>query len=205
MSTKFGQWGIAISLLALVALALGACGGSSDEGNDDVAEDPVTVTEPPSSPGDAAAVCEGTPNSDAADYDQGNGAVTVFQREQGGDYEFRSYVDNLPEGSVATNPDEASIVVCLEITNSEVVDTCTYTDEQSGEEFTVDIANATYDVAILEATTAREIEKETELEGEVRDCPAASTFTEGEDSKIDYARPAAELNALLGPIAIGGK
>lgn len=207
MAKNFGRWGLALVAVALVALLLSACGGggSGTEGLDEVADDPVTVTEAPDSPGDAAAVCDGTANGDAADYDQGDGTVAVFEREQGSDYEFRSYVDNLPEGTVATNPDEASVVVCFEITNSEVVDSCTYTDEQSGDEFTVDIANATYNVTIREATTARVIEEEMELEGEVRDCPGASTFTEGQNSKIDYARPAAELQTLLGPIAIGGK
>lgn len=207
MVKKLGYRSVIGLVLAAGVVGLAACGGGDGQVdlNPGVAEDPVTITEAPSNPDAAAGVCTGTPNRDAADYDQRNGTVTVFQKNPGSsDYVFRSYLDQLPEGTVALEPSQASVVVCLDVTNSEVIDTCTYTDEQSGEDFTLEIASASYDVKIFEAQTGRKIDDEVDLEEDARECPASATFTEGENSQIDYARPITTLETLLQPIAYGG-
>lgn len=196
----------AIVAALLMALGLVACGGSEEKPTGGtVAEDPVTVTEAPEEAPDVAAVCDGKANDAAPDYDNGAGNVTVYQKEKdSSEYLPRDFVGELPEGSIAPTPEEATVVVCLDITESEVVDTCNYDDPETGDEFRVQIANATYNVTAYEAQTGEEIETTKEIEGEVGSCPPSEVFEEGQLSEIDYARPIDDLKAFLDPIAFAG-
>ena len=117
-------------LIALV-LALGACGGDDggDSGSDDGGGDETAA------PGSTAEVCEGSTVESAPAYTEGEGVVAIFT--DGGDgYELTSYSTDLPEGASALIPEEASVAVCLEVTESEIVDTCEFEDSDTGETFT---------------------------------------------------------------------
>ncbi|MGI9557786.1 MAG: hypothetical protein ACR2N5_07580, partial [Solirubrobacterales bacterium] len=180
--------GISALFLVLV-VGLAACGGDDDDsggGDTEIA-----------APGSAAGVCSGEAVASAPEYTEGSAEVAVFT-DAGEGYEFTSYSGELPDGSESLIPEEASAIVCMEVTESEVVETCEFTDDDSGESFTEELADATYNVTVLVAQTGDELVSDV-LSAEAGDCGIITSFEPGEGSRVEYAKPGEELTQLLAP------
>lgn len=200
----YGAAGVlgALIVIVLAGLGLAACGGGSESTN---SQEPNTVTSTSTPPGaeDLAGVCEGNAQPSAPDYDKTAGAIVVYE-DDGDGYEFRDYTDTLPEGTLAVDPTEASLVVCLEVKSSEVVDTCTFDDPDTGETFRSQLANATYSVKLYEAKSGDELERERGLRAVARECPESTGFPQGDSSKTAYARPLDDLQGFIESLTDAG-
>ncbi len=187
--------------LGLIAAVLTSCGGDDSGGSDSsTSGDGSPAASTPAPPGTAAGVCEGETFADAPPYEKGSAQVTVFTDAGEGDgYEFSSYSTELPDSASALVPEDASVIVCMEVTDSKVVETCEFEDSDSGEKFNQEKADATYDVRALVAATGEELFS-TELSAEATDCGLIASFTPGEGTSVDYAKPADELAKQLQPI-----
>lgn len=183
-----GRWTAALAVAA-ACIVLGACGG------DDEADLSVNGN---AAPGAAAAVCDGEMFEPKA---KGPTRVAVFT--DGGDgFEYTPYGSELPKGFEATIPEDASVIVCMTVTSSEVAERCEYTDDDTGRDFTVELANATYDVRVVGADSGRELAT-ANMRGSAGECSLITAFSAGEDRRTSYGKPGAQLTSLLSPIVKG--
>ena len=90
------------------------------------------------------------------------------------------------------------VVACLEKADTTFVQTCDYTDDDTGDEFLLDVYNATYDVHVYAAQSGEELGGTT-LFAETDDCPMFHMFS---NPKEDYFASVSmvELQEFLAPI-----
>ena len=175
---------LALSLAALGVLILAGCG---DDGGDASSGGDQSATSAP------AAVCNGDANDAAPDVTPGSSPVAIYE-DAGDGWQFRSWVGDLDEARDPLVPEDAALVVCLEVTSSEVVDTCEF--EEDGSSFELELADAEYEVAVRAAATGEELAGGT-ASATAGDCPMFTSFTQGEASRVDYARPVDDVVALI--------
>ena len=168
------------ALLAVTALA-GACGGDDGGSTDQAATS------------SAAAVCDGEANETAPGIEPGTTPVAVYE-DAGDGWTFQSWIGDLPESRDPIIPEDAGIVVCLEVTGSEVAEECEF--EEEGQEFTLELADADYDVTVRGAATADELAAGS-ASATSGDCPTFTSFSGGETSRVQYARPVEEVVGLI--------
>jgi len=165
--------------------ALTACGGGDDEGDDPV--DQGTFG--------AGAVCEGTGWEAAPAVGSGTEQLGFYVHDEDG-WALDSWSAELPENAEALIPEEASIIVCLSVVETGASVSCPFEDE--GDEFTLVVAEATFDVAIRAAATGETLAQGPATSG-TAECPLAAFWTQGEGTRTDYAKPVDDVLALLEP------
>lgn len=168
----------------MLAGLLAACGGDDDGGGDgEVVELGSSV------------VCDGEGYDLAPAVGEGTDQAVVYVNGGSG-WDYTSWSD-LPEGAVASVPEEASLAVCASVTETGASVSCPFEDE--GEEFTLVVSEATYDVTIRAASTGEVLEQGTATSGPA-ECPFSAFWTSGEGTRTDYAEAGADVTALLEPL-----
>ena len=133
------------ALFLALLLGLAACGSDDSSAGGDGGDSGGSEV---AAPGSAAGACSDETVSSAPEYTEGSAEVTVFT-DAGDGYDFTPYSGELPDGTESIIPEEASVIVCMEVTASEVVEGCEFNDDDSGESFTEELADATYNVTVL--------------------------------------------------------
>lgn len=174
----------AIVGLVLVG-TLAACGGGDDEGEETV--DQGTFG--------AGAVCEGTGWEEAPAVGSGTEQFAFYIHDEDG-WRLDSWSGDVPEGTEATIPEEASIIVCLSVVETGASVDCPFEDE--GDQFTLVATEATFDVSVRAAKTAEVLDQGSASSG-TAECPLSAFWTEGEGTRIEYAEPVDDVLALLEP------
>ena len=189
MRPSFTRLRAMAALLAVGLLGL-ACGDAPDTPTPDA--DPVTEAAPAS--GDQlfdtqfGQVCRGTGQPAAAEFVAGPGVhpVLFLYTDDGAAYHSRSVT--LPEGWSAAWPDLArtQLVTCIQRLSATPGQVCEgYEDDDSGQEWTVQIHDATYEYVVRNARTADVIDKQT-FEVPAGRCPMFSSFREGDPQPKPY-------------------
>ena len=137
--------GVIPALFLALLLGLAACGSDDSSAGGDGGDSGGSEV---AAPGSAAGACSDETVSSAPEYTEGSAEVTVFT-DAGDGYDFTPYSGELPDGTESIIPEEASVIVCMEVTASEVVEGCEFNDDDSGESFTEELADATYNVTVL--------------------------------------------------------
>jgi len=174
-------------ILGLMVVALAACGsgddgGGSGGGTGEVVELPSSV------------VCDGKGYDLAPAVGEGTDQAVVYVNGGSG-WDYTNW-GSLPEGAVASVPEDASIAVCASVTQTGTSVSCPFEDE--GEEFTLAVSEATYDVAIRAASTGEVLEEGTAT-SEAAECPFSAFWTSGEGTRTDYAEAGADVTTMLEP------
>ncbi len=170
---------IAIAMLMI----LSACGGGDGGG---------------SLAADAARVCDGGSNSFSPDFETvGQHTLTVLWNA-GDDWTFAPSRGDFPDEQLALTPGDGSVVACLTITSSTVVNECDF--EEEGDRFVLELADATYDVELRAQSTGEIVGSTTGAEGTARECPLIGTWDPGEGSRFEPGLPVTEVQALFAAV-----
>jgi hypothetical protein len=170
--------GVGIAAVLLVG-TMTACGGGDDgDGGGEVVELSSSV------------VCNGEGYDLAPAVGSGTDQAVVYVNGGSGwDY---THWSTLPEDAIASVPEDASIAVCASVTETGASIECPFEDE--GEEFTLVVAEATYDVAIRAASTGEVLEQGSVTSG-AAECPGFASWTSGEGTRTEYAE--ADVTAMV--------
>ena len=179
---------VMISVLVVATGMLGGCSGGDDDGGGSGDTAPTVAV-----PSDA--VCDGTGNPAAPAMTESGNTVYIYVNDGSG-WSYQSWFSDLPGGAEPLNPDEASLVVCLEVTGTSTTVTCPFEDE--GDAFTLEVAEATYD-ATLRASSTGEVVETITTASEAPECPLSAFWTQGEGTRTDYAKPVDDVLAMLEP------
>ena len=170
----------------VVAMAMVACGGGDDGGDEPIDQAEVL---------DSAAVCEGQGNPAAPALGEGQDQLAFYLHDENG-WALESWSAELPPDTEALIPDDAAVTVCLSVTATGETVTCDFEDE--GDQFTLTVAQATYDVAIRASSTGEVLDQGT-ANSKAAECPFSAFWTEGEGTRTDYQDPTKDVLALLEP------
>lgn len=169
---------------------------------------PTTAAPDPSKtlfPDDFEGVCQGASQSNAAAYAKGPGLHKALY--------FETFTDNLLDQSSQLPKDwtvefspsgnalsAVQLVGCATRTKDAFVKKCTgYTVKGKATANTVELYNATYELSLHVAATGATLGTTTVAAADST-CPSFVSFTEGEDTKKQYASvPEAKVNAFLKP------
>lgn len=159
-----------VAIVGLVmSWVLTACGGDGGDAGE--------VVELPSS-----VVCDGAGYELAPAVGAGTDQAVVYVNGGSG-WDYTSW-STLPEDAVAAVPEDASLAVCATVTETGASIECPFEDE--GEEFTLVMSEATYDVAIRAASTGDVLEQGPVASG-AAECPGFASWTSGEGTRTEYA------------------
>ncbi|VAW43395.1 hypothetical protein MNBD_CHLOROFLEXI01-1372 [hydrothermal vent metagenome] len=170
--------------------------------------------EPPSDPADLqsyhlAEVCKGTAVEVAAEFDNNSSnlhPIVIFQQntfeEQFYNLLFPSQTNLPAEWTIDTEGDYSTIelVGCLVRTETKLVDTCEgYELDETDEEGTVELYDATYELTIYAPQTGEVVGSET-VETFMDECPSFVMFSTGDGEDLVeewYGNPKDELANLV--------
>ncbi len=172
-----------VAALGAAGLLLAACGGGdSGGGSVDLAGGLPS-----------AAVCNGEPSSvNPPSSDPFSGYVYLNDGTGWSTGWFDAFGDHH-----AIVGDDATSILCVNVAESTEVERCDY--EEEGEDFTLVLASATYELELRNADTANVIATDT-LTAAPDDCPFVVSWTPGEGERTSYPRPSADaLSATLDP------
>lgn len=192
----------------LLSVALAACGGGGEE---PAAQDPLDI--PPaatpeaamssvpamSSASDLEQVCGGGTVAAATSYEKGSKGPHRLIAFSGEAPEYEELTLDFPEGWAIDflAYEQAELVACLDRVDERFVKTCEgYSSEESDEEFSVDLYDATYAVSLIAATSG-EILAEGEIESSDKECPYIAFFDEGEKKQRQDADPSKQLREFV--------
>lgn len=172
-----------LSALTVAAVLLGACGGSDSGGSIDQAD---------SFP--SAAVCNGEPNDKApAAGSPDKGYVYVNDGSGWRASWFGAFGDNH-----ALSADvEATVILCATITSSTEVERCDF--EEDGDQFTLVLMEAEYDIEVRSASSAEVIATDTAV-GSPDGCPFIGSWSQGEKERRSFPEPSADLARTIGAL-----
>ena len=174
----------------LLAAAMVACGGGGD-GGDGGGDEPIDQADVLAS----AAVCDGKANAAAPAIGTGSDQLAFYVHDDAG-WALDSFSADLTEDAVALNPDEAAITVCLSVIDTGASVSCPFEDE--GDQFTLVVTQATYDVAIRASATGEVLDQGSATSKEA-ECPFSAFWTTGEGTRTDYVQPTKDVLAMLEP------
>ncbi len=195
---------VRIILGLVVALSLVGCGGgddgstSTDAGAGDVPSTDVSV---PTILGasDLQQVCVGGTIASTPEYDKSAKGPHPLIAFSGEAPDYTELTLDFPEGWAMDflAYETAELVACLDRVDEELVKTCEgYTSDESEEEFSVDLYNATYDTTVYAAKTGEEVVSG-KIEATDKECPYIAFFDEGEKTQRQDADPSADLAVLV--------
>ncbi len=195
----------AILLFVAVVVLAGCGGGGDDSGSTDTGAEPGDIPSTSVSiptilgSSDLEQVCGGGTIAAAPEYDKkakGPHPLIAFVGEAP-DLEEKTL--EFPEGWQIDflAYEQAELVACLDRVDEKFVKNCEgYTSEDSDEEFSVELYEATYDTTVYAAKTG-EVVVSGKIETKSKDCPYLAFFDEGEKTQRDDADPSDQLRELV--------